>query len=177
MCFRDKSDSFRVPPFCPKDYVNEKNTFFVKNECGAVDLKIASDKCISQSITTAKVIRLRSLEVLKKNFVDMQDFHVIYLVRDPRGVTSSRVSLKGWRWDFVNICRRYRANFEYHNSEASDWLKNKISVVRYEDFSLNTDEYIDMLFDKIGVGYGIEELKMEIRKMSEPDQMLEQRDA
>ena len=64
VCFRHKSDSFRVPPFCPEseDFVNEGNEYFIRQQCEAVDLKIASQKCMSQRITSAKVIRLRSLE-------------------------------------------------------------------------------------------------------------------
>ena len=140
-----------------------------------MNLSLSDQVCENKNkIRVAKVIRLHAIQQLKSEFSGLTDFHVIYLVRDPRGMASSRFGLKGNGWTETdkrhklgNICSRYKENYEFLKSENSNWIRDKVTVLRYEDFSLNPELYVDSIFERVGIKTGIDRVKLELHKLSE----------
>lgn len=118
--------------------------------CNRVDVELAKTECFKKYLRVAKVIRFTRLRNLKKIEELIGETKVIYLVRDPRGLASSRMALhKNTKQDeFDKICSRYRSNLEYLNSENSDWLRKKLTVIRFEDFAVNPNQFISDLYSK-----------------------------
>lgn len=125
--------------------------------------KYFQQACFNSEITAAKVIRLDSLSILEvlqtlgQKF--LQDFYVIYLIRDPRGMYNSRSRVvKGWtdnveRWKIRNLphqCDPIMENYEYITSNQGAWLRKHILFIRYEDLALNSELHLEEIYKFIG---------------------------
>lgn len=152
-CFRPKSDSWK------KAYKQIPG-----NERKNVDVVYENWKnfCQQQEIIATKVIRLYDLEMvevlktLSSEFLD--NFRIIFLVRDPRGMYNSRIKTVGgwtntkrWRNDNIKIqCSPAMSSINYIDSERGTWLRDKILFIRYEDIAIQPEIYVKKIYDFIG---------------------------
>lgn len=154
VCFKSDHHQFKEPPFC-----------LVKNskycDLKAVNLTIANQSCQEKTIRASKIIKMTNLKQLESLKFD-DNMHVIYLVRDPRGMVCSRggfpteddrmLTYTQRMYNYVpGVCDRYKSNLEYLRSAGADWLKNKLLFLRYEDFCYNPVEYTTRIFEKFGI--------------------------
>lgn len=95
-------------------------------------------------------------------FQKSNNFRIIYIIRDPRGMAASRVKI-GYGWstktekglDMIkNICENLNSNINYIKKQQqlgtsfnqNNWLRNKILIIRYEDLTLNSLEVADKVY-------------------------------
>lgn len=164
VCFREFSDALRRPPFCRRP-VDKTDTVSLSDVymCGPVDLTKAQEVCKKSRIVAAKTTRLKSLKILEE-FKDMDNFHLVYMVRDPRALVASRLAVyerqfaaenqatPSWVMeDFKHVCDRYIENWNYLASEEGKWLKEKLILIRYEDFALNPEAYVRKIYKILNI--------------------------
>ena len=187
VCFRSSSVSLNREPFCEKkskwtqsalsqtSQTRVKRTRYMNTKCPKINYNTFQSFCQSKDFITSKVIRANSLEMLENDFLNKdENFYVLYVIRDPRGVYSSRNSIhkfsKSGKENYVGSldralklsCEFYKKNVEYlkrilqssgdsRESSRPEWLtKNRIIPVRYEDLALNPEYYTDKIYDLIG---------------------------
>jgi len=132
--------------------------------------KAFKESCLSKTITSTKVIRIYHLNTLE-NLKDLENFYIIYIVRDPRGLFNSRLSAVGdWHpkpkeWAEQNIlkqCVHFNENLRYiMTSSQGEWIRKKIKIVRYEDLAMQPGKFAREIYDFIESDDGFEELEKE----------------
>ena len=144
-CFRGMHDIFSSPPFSKQCPINEK---------------IAADLCKKYEFLASKTIRVQSVQKLPQDI----NFKIILLVRDPRGIASSRVNQgtatgpgKMWTqkmpkhfWKFGEICRVYDLFIKEAAMIDAEKLKN-ILIVRYEDVLKDRVYWAQKIYDFVGL--------------------------
>jgi len=162
ICFRHKSEIFKQPPFCdqahPEDGIKASR---LARFPGCKDMRFKLDQaqelCRNDYIArSTKVIRLRSIQDLPDSLKFDENFKIIYLVRDPRGITASRFNIQNNNWNenaakkLKSICQNFHRFIQERVENAafpnSKW-KSKVMVVRYEDFALNPLIFADRIYD------------------------------
>ena len=96
---------------------------------------------------------------LENVFKRDQNIKILYLVRDPRAMFSSRFRntmfrnrLKARDKPTMDVCHRYRSNFEYlQDSDKSSWLKQRLYHIRYEDLAWNPHKYSEKINEFLGL--------------------------
>ena len=86
------------------------------------------------------------------------------MVRDPRALVASRLAVferqfaaenqatPSWVMeDFKHVCDRYIENWNYLASEEGKWLKEKLILIRYEDFALNPEAYVRKIYKILNI--------------------------
>ncbi|XP_019613956.1 PREDICTED: carbohydrate sulfotransferase 1-like [Branchiostoma belcheri] len=121
--------------------------------------------CESKQFTAIKTIRLDDVTHLQPLLQDRElDFKIIQLVRDPRGVISSRIALsrknvsllqstlntKVDREEVRELCDSMVRNAQPYKTEES-WVRGRYALVRYEDVGLQPLDMMDKLYNFIGV--------------------------
>lgn len=166
VCFREFSEALRRPPFCrrpvDKSDITSLNDVYM---CGPVDLGLAQAQCKKSRIVATKVTRLIKLSMLEQGgFKEMPNFHLVYIVRDPRALVASRLAVFEKRFaaenqatpswvmeDFKHVCDRYIDNWNYLASPQGQWLKEKLILIRYEDFALNPQAYVRKIYKILNI--------------------------
>ena len=109
--------------------------------------------CPRYKIKAAKVIRTKSIEDIPKSLLD-QGLKVVYLVRDPRGMISSRKSISSKSYDnetkLSNVCKSQRLFLEQQTAFEK---KYPMLVVRYEDFALNPILVAQKIYDYLDISF------------------------
>ena len=114
------------------------------------------DKCLTSKLRVIKTIRM-SMGQTEYLLERIRNLKIVHLVRDPRGIITSRT-----RGDFLReenkeqllsareICKTFMADIY-----AADILKKKfpgrIKRFRYEDIAVNTSQSVQELYDFIGL--------------------------
>ncbi|CAK8686137.1 unnamed protein product [Clavelina lepadiformis] len=150
-CFREKSKALCAGQFCTT------GNNVTCSRCGPVNSAMASSKCAESSLVVIKVIRLCHVNNLKSILEDSNiDVKVIHLMRDPRGVLSSRLrvqegtsrmTLQG----VVKMCDRNLENVKFARGQP-DWLRNKYKIIRYEDICQFPLKFAEKIYKFVGLG-------------------------
>lgn len=102
-------------------------------------LETLTDNCKNSKIRSTKTIRM-TLKMADKILTLLPDLKVIYLVRDPRAVIQSRISLnlvddQNVEEESSELCGRMENDVEIIEQSRN---KNRIKIVQYEHFASNT---------------------------------------
>ena len=152
-----------------------------EDHSGPFDEFIARDLCKEpHSIMIPKTIRYYNMSGLYKiNEFGCEDFKIIHLVRDPRAVVNSRMTVFSELYDgntylgprMEDLMRRQEGFDKSYVEKAADhlcshhlenyklgmnpppWLKDRYKMVRYEDLAEFPDKVTRELLHFIGVSY------------------------
>ncbi|CAK8671748.1 unnamed protein product [Clavelina lepadiformis] len=145
-CFKFKTKEMCERDLCPFW------SFGNCQKCGSVHLPRAMNACREKKMTVVKTIRLCDIMNLRPLLGDPElDFKIIHLIRDPRGIESSRSKIhQEWKFesDAESSCRRLLHNGQLGlaNTKESKWLRDKYLRVRYEDLSLHPLEEAERIY-------------------------------
>ena len=158
MTFPEYPRNLFQAPFCDNLTYNKNGNMGQIGKCWGLKKKIKqhwSNMCRSKRMISAKVIRLEDINVLKNtDFYDDPYFKMIMVIRDPRGVLNSRLSVSHEKnkvkrtqmiQNWTNVLKkRYASYIDLINTSPK---KNKnILMVRYEDFALDTNSHLNRIF-------------------------------
>jgi len=152
MCFRAKTKGL-----CEKEMCLSKDKRASCTACGPLNLNKLNNFCRSHKMSATKVIRLSNLSKMQSIAEDPEmDVKIIHLIRDPRGIASSRLRLKN-NWNdtkFAPTCNRLLRNAKLATSpSAPKWLKKAYLQIRYEDLSLKPIEVAAKIYDFVGLEF------------------------
>ena len=110
-------------------------------------------RCLNTSIRTAKILRLKMpfMEHFIQSFPDM---YMIYYVRDPRGISSSRNGAIGpskprrWVEGVLRMCDEMSTDLAALRSLEVVY-PGLFLTVRYEDLVTNTEQVLDVMYKHI----------------------------
>ncbi|XP_043938515.1 carbohydrate sulfotransferase 1 [Protopterus annectens] len=169
---RGASKALCTPPVCsaygPADINIEENTCV--KQCGLLNLTLASESCKERGHVAIKTVRVPEVGDLRALVEDPRlNIKVIQLVRDPRGILTSRIETFP---DIYRLWRMWRAtNRKPYNLDESlltticddflnsvslglsrpPWLKGKYMMVRYEDLARNPRKKTEEIYDFLGM--------------------------
>nr|XP_039267753.1 carbohydrate sulfotransferase 1-like [Styela clava] len=148
-CFRYNHKDLCSKDICPKGNVASCS------QCGPVDLGLVNNKCRSRKISAIKVIKLCHIKSLEPIIRDPSiDFKIIHLVRDPRGIASSRLKIHN-DWEIVgniaSVCDQHATNVRAGRNVH--WLQDRYKLVRYEDMATNPIGMAKEIYDFIGLPF------------------------
>lgn len=166
MCFAPKSDSFGSVLLDGDAKYRKLNRYGI--EFANLKRQTFKSACLQKSALVTKIIRIFSLQQLEMfqqipGFFD--NFYIIYLIRDPRAMFSSRWEIAHHFYKHKpefngttlkltassqNLCNKVANNLAYLESEASEFIRDKILFVRYEDIALNPRFYLNRIYEFIG---------------------------
>ena len=157
ICFRDKMDVFRSTPICKDDTFLDQNidlrTLQDKCPLGENDVQTAERVCTKKIVRAAKVVRLHDMQEIPKHFINTNDYKIIYLVRDPRGLINSRlqvISEKHCPDCIEKVCDEWNDFLKQKDTIYKYW-KN-LMIIRYEDFAVNPETWMKKIYEFIGAG-------------------------
>jgi len=187
ICFRHKSDKFKSPPFCPVPHPEDGiKASKLHKLCPAMGNKLglAKTQCDSLEARSTKVIRLKTITDLPENLKFDDDFKIIYLVRDPRGITSSRFNIVDNNWNteadkkLNGLCSHFhkfidqrKQNIANLNSGEQLLWNAQVLVIRYEDFALNPIVMADRVYKFLKMDYP-ESIKETLQHITHGDKSL-----
>jgi hypothetical protein len=99
---------------------------------------------------------MRYLEDLLPKLNDL-NFHVVYLVRDPRGIIMSREKLD-WgsgteeSLNISNLCAEMREDLNYFRKFETIYPQ-KFTLIRFEDLSIDPFSNAKLLYNRIGIPF------------------------
>ncbi|KAM9861034.1 carbohydrate sulfotransferase 1-like [Aulostomus maculatus] len=139
-------------------------------KCGALNMTLATQVCQNKQYVAIKIVRVPQIDDLRALVEDPRlNIKVIQLVRDPRGVLSSRMDTF---WESYRLWRIWRSSGkkpynlsgsqlkalcnDYYSSVSTglnhpDWLKGKYMLIRYEDMARNPLLKTKEIYDFLGV--------------------------
>ncbi|XP_062374424.1 carbohydrate sulfotransferase 1-like [Sardina pilchardus] len=138
--------------------------------CPTLNLSLAADSCMEHQHVAIKTVRVQEVNDLRPLFEDPQlNLKVIQLVRDPRGILSSRIDTfrkAYWLWwiwaatgqkpqnlpvtQLTTICDDFLSSVSTAMSRPP-WLKGRYMLVRYEDLALNPLQRTKEIYDFLGL--------------------------
>jgi len=129
---------------------NRKICFPSKHSWLKYGVSLANDQCIQSDVQAMKSIRVSGFHQLENVFKQEENIKIIYLTRDPRAMYNSR--RKFGVKEATGICKRYKNNYAYLTNETdgnkkSDWLKNRLYYIRYEDLSWLPHHYAGEIYN------------------------------
>lgn len=139
ICFRDKTTVLQRPPICEDFYVKDgRKSDFYDRHCPLNEIKIqqAENICRGKKARVAKS-NLQSLKEIPPEFLMDENFKIIIMVRDPRGMALSRMSiqpLKNNKPDKMTC--EIMDVFKKEISNNPQW-RAEIMFIRYEDLSID----------------------------------------
>ena len=125
----------------------------------SANFKAGPKKCSTKEHRVAKTIRSHNLETLIHAVAARGGF-VLYLVRDPRGIMTSRKQIydrlgKSSQLKAItsNMCSRFNENLNYlssgFNNQSLD-IRRRVAILRYEDFAYAPREMAEGLYKFLG---------------------------
>nr|CAB3230830.1 carbohydrate sulfotransferase 1 [Phallusia mammillata] len=157
-CFRNHMRNLCGKEMCPFGNTNSCSG------CGPVHLPRANHMCRKKKIAVAKLVRLRDIMPFKSIVEDPSyNLKFIHLIRDPRGIESSRLKLDR-RLDVNHnsmlTCGSQLRNgiAGFANTTDTQWLKGRYYRIRYEDLAMDPFKYTEEIYKFAGL-----EFKQEIR--------------
>lgn len=165
LCYPEDTREFHVEPFCPSDDVWS----FDKSCAHSYQIKEMLNKywpnmCRYQNIISMKVIRFDDPNVIIRNtnLYNDPNFKMIYVMRDPRGLLASRFKMvRAMRNHPIDSSRFANAQLQNRYTLLIDFIENlkkmnidpkeKVFVMRYEDFALDTNGYVDKIYNFVGI--------------------------
>ena len=170
--FRLRSEALIGHFFCtdrrPQNYIDLRDP----KKCVPLTNAPLSKACTSYKHTVVKILSTRlpneTLEGFRGLFEHPNggyDVKIVNLVRDPRAVVYSWVTLAwiknhrnpGFRLNVRKICQPIEKNLRLGLSPP-EWLQNRIKIIRYEDLVANTTEVSRQLYSFAGL-LGLRTLK------------------
>nr|XP_039268403.1 carbohydrate sulfotransferase 1-like [Styela clava] len=143
ICFRTRTKELCSERFCAAPISCAK--------CRRVETHELNSICESKAISATKVIRLRSLSILETLMQDKKmDLKILHLIRDPRGIASSRKKLNNYN-DMVGTCARMYNNVNLSLIKQPEWLKGRYKLIRYEDVAINPIKMVEKIYDFVGL--------------------------
>ena len=161
------------PPLCPNDVP--------PRECPPINCQMLNRVCLSKTATVIKLIRMYDINLLKKFQEKLEsddktrmpaEWHVIHLVRDPRGTMNSRIAFghevlqiryqsfhndshyrsmeELVRADARKMCNEMLSHIQVASKE-SDWIRGHYMRVRFEDVAMNASLHMERLFGLYGL--------------------------
>ena len=146
--------------------------------CPRLSNKIFRQECQnteSYKFRAVKAIRILSLEELEMHdfYKNTENLKIIFLLRDPRAVANSRVQIHSLSKspDFYDRleenCSKISNNLKYikehytqkktnakNGDDDKKWLNNdNLLVIRYEDFALNNEQFLPVLFNFVNLPF------------------------
>ncbi|XP_078596085.1 carbohydrate sulfotransferase 3-like [Branchiostoma floridae x Branchiostoma japonicum] len=148
LCRKYNSPKGRVCPI-PRDVISDR----------------VGEVCRSANFTVVKTIRVDDIRVFRAIAESRgrtgNDVKIIHLVRDPRGVTSSRLAL-----DFKdessfsdskvngskveNLCKWMVRNVQFKD-QAKEWLQDRYKLVRFEDIATSPLRVVKEMYAFVGI--------------------------
>ncbi|XP_060695055.1 carbohydrate sulfotransferase 1 [Hemiscyllium ocellatum] len=138
--------------------------------CGALNLTEASRACIQRPHVAIKTVRIPAIGDLRALVEDPRlNLKVIQLVRDPRGILSSRIdtfpdSFRAWKIWRNSGRRPYNLDASHLSATCQDflqsvgtglarpgWLKGRYMLVRYEDLAREPERKTREMYRFLGV--------------------------
>lgn len=139
-------------------------------KCASLNLTLAADSCREHRHVAIKTVRVPEVGDLRALVEDPRlNLKVIQLVRDPRGILSSRIetfrdTYRLWRiWratgrkpynldltQLTTVCDDFLSSVTTGMSRPS-WLKGRYMLVRYEDLALNPLQRTKEIYDFLGL--------------------------
>ncbi|XP_035272734.1 carbohydrate sulfotransferase 1 [Anguilla anguilla] len=169
---RGASRALCSPPVCdafgPSE-VNIEEGDCVK-KCPSVNMTLAADSCRERRHMAIKIVRVPEINDLRALVEDPRlNLKIIQLVRDPRGILSSRIetfrdTYRLWRiWratgrkpynldlsQLTVVCEDFLNSVSTGLSQPH-WLKGKYMLVRYEDLARNPLQKTKEIYDYLGM--------------------------
>lgn len=156
---RDSSKALTSPPLCDLTTI-ESSLIKPVRGCPPLNTKAVTYVCNKHKHITIKMIRMYSLSALEDVIRDPDlNVKVLHLVRDPRGIYTSRVKAEhkpltlgeALDHDVTYTCRRMKRNLAFL-TEMPDWLQGRYLRVRYEDLAQDPKIWSQRLYDFSGLG-------------------------
>ncbi|KAH6923100.1 hypothetical protein HPB50_021536 [Hyalomma asiaticum] len=149
----------------PKRWNHYAYNVFLMKLCGrkvkvCLNPQFMADVCRRSPIQVVKVTRLSVVQVLqwlRFNAPLRGNLKVVYLVRDPRGVISSRNVMSWCRksakcMNASSLCREMNEDLDAFE-ELGELLPKAAVRVRYEDIAKSADKESKALFDALGLEF------------------------
>ncbi|XP_076813951.1 carbohydrate sulfotransferase 1-like [Clavelina lepadiformis] len=153
-CFAPFTKELMLEDHCPHSKFSDHN-HDGWSDCGMVNLNLVANTCRRKKMVAIKVIRLCDIYKLKNiTEIPYMDLKVVHLIRDPRGIASSRLTLhpKLNLADAMKFtCSRQAANLDISFHEKPEWLQYK--MFRYEDVALKPYHAAKSLYDFLGLKF------------------------
>lgn len=154
---RSGSLALTSPPLCTLSIpINSTNV----RQCDKLHPTFSASVCARYTHTAAKLIRLYNISSLEK-LITQEDLNlkIIHLVRDPRGILSSRSRTeermlnvdKSLDGEAGYLCRRMKSNLKVASSQPP-WLKDRYKLVRYEDIAYDPERWVGEIYKFAGLG-------------------------
>lgn len=139
-------------------------------KCATLNMTLAAESCRERRHTAIKIVRVPEIGDLRALVEDPRlNLKVIQLVRDPRGILSSRIetfrdTYRLWRiWratgrkpynldltQLTMVCDDFLSSVSTGLSHPY-WLRGKYMLVRYEDLARNPLEKTKEIYDYLGL--------------------------
>jgi hypothetical protein len=130
--------------------------------CGSP--KVCSNRAIVDNVCNRSLLqimkmttfRMRYLENLLPKLNDL-NFHVVYLVRDPRGIIVSRDKFNyssdlEENLNISNLCAEMREDLNYFRKFQTLYPQN-FTLIRFEDLSIDPFSNAKLLYNRIGIPF------------------------
>ncbi|XP_078077438.1 carbohydrate sulfotransferase 1 [Mustelus asterias] len=138
--------------------------------CGALNLTLAAQVCSRRHHIAIKTVRIPEISDLRTLVEDPRlNLKVVQLVRDPRGILSSRIdtfpeSFRAWKIWRNSGRRPYNLDASHLTTTCEDflnsvgtglarpgWLKGRYMLVRYEDLAREPERKTEEIYRFLGV--------------------------
>ncbi|XP_048730822.1 carbohydrate sulfotransferase 1-like isoform X3 [Ostrea edulis] len=112
--------------------------------------------CHESNSIILKTIRV-SMDLVRSLLIKFKDIHIVHLLRDPRGIMSSRRRGGFLRKTDIGVsakwlCEVFRSNI-YHSKALQSQFPNRITTVLYEDIAENPFTVSNELYRNLNLEY------------------------
>ncbi|XP_042191750.1 carbohydrate sulfotransferase 1-like [Callorhinchus milii] len=168
---RGASNALCEPPVCASYWDSrEVEEHLCARKCKSLNLTLASQACQKRSHVAIKTVRIPEIKDLRLLTEDPRlNLKIIHLVRDPRGILTSRMGtftdhFRSWKiWNATGrkphsvdlsqitmTCKDLSNSAETGLSRPA-WLKGKYMLVRYEDLAREPFKKAKEIYNFIGL--------------------------
>lgn len=171
---RSSSLALCSPPVClegaAESLAGQPEEAWCHKKCPALNLTLASEACRQRGHVAIKAVRVPTVGDLRTLSEDPRlDLRIVHLVRDPRAVLASRMSVfsgfRAWRiWNatgrqprYVDLaqightCRDMEASAEMGLLLRPSWLHGRYLLLRYEDLAWHPEDKARDMYRFLGL--------------------------